>query len=298
MQKYGPGDADYFQYSDRGYTLMLPNNSTELIGTVLLLDDVKIDLHDSTRQQFIHIASEANAKGLAVLYIATGIPVDFYFSRTSLQYVDSLLHEVMIAHSLPQRNVFLLGAMVSGFRALKYAEYCAAGQSSWRPPLAGLVMCESSIDMVRQWYECQKQVRDGLTPTQIFEGHFISYLFGKYLGAPSDNIRAYIDFSPYTYFDPEMKKSKLYKKLAVRAYTYADTKYWFSAPGHGVFDSNYPDMSGFINEQKLVGNPNAELIVFHSNDQDPPGHDMRRQSSTWDLVNQPELVDWIVRQAK
>jgi hypothetical protein len=95
-----------------------------------------------------------------------------------------------------------------------------------------------------------------------------------------------------------MTKPTLYASLAVRAYTFADTRYWFSAQGKGIYDSNYPDMSGFINEQKLAGNKKAELIVFHSNSEDPLKSEMRRQSSTWDLVDKTELINWMISQSR
>lgn len=95
-----------------------------------------------------------------------------------------------------------------------------------------------------------------------------------------------------------MKKPKLYLGLSIRAYTYADIRYWFSAQGKGVYDSNFPDMSGFINEQKLIGNKKAELIAFHSNPDDKLNNNLKSQSSTWDLVDKSELVDWIANQSK
>jgi hypothetical protein len=92
-----------------------------------------------------------------------------------------------------------------------------------------------------------------------------------------------------------MEKAKLYTDLAIRAYTYADIRYWFSAQGKGIYDSNYPDMSGFINEQVLAGNKKASLIVYSSSLTGPLKNDMRRQSTTWNLIDKKELVDWIIK---
>ena len=297
--RYGEGPKDLIPYGDRGYSLILPEKNRQIVGTILMLEDNKVNLQDTTRSQIIHIDKEAIPKGFAVLYISTGIPVDLYFSNASLLYVDSVLANVFGRYQLPNRNIFLLGAMVSGHRALKYIEYRKTGNSLFNPDITGVVVSESAIDWVRMWYEAQKQVRDNVTPTQNFEGHFLTYLFKENLKAtPVTNIGYYIKFSPYSYFDIKMTKPKLYTSLAIRAYTFADTRYWFSAPGKGVYDSNYPDMSGFINEQKLAGNKKAELIVFHSNPEDSFKNEMRKQSSTWDLVDKTELVNWMNSQTK
>jgi len=296
--RYGEGSKDTIPNGNRGYTLILPEKNHLVSGTILMLEDDKVDMQDTTRSQHIHIDKEAIPRGFAVLYISTGIPVDLYFSISSMRYVDSVLADVFNRYQLPNRNIFLLGAMVSGHRALKYIEYCKTGMSKFNPNLTGVIVSESAIDWVRMWYEAQKQVRDNFTPTQNFEGHFLTYIFKENLKTtPVNNIGEYIKFSPYSYFDIEMSKPKIYASLAIRAYTYADTRYWFSAPGKGIFDSNYPDMSGFINEQKIAGNKKAELIVFYSKAEDPVKNEMRRQSLTWDLVDKTELVNWMVSQS-
>lgn len=288
---YGPGSNEVFPPASKGYTLLLPDKDREVAGTILILTDDKPDLSDTSA-----IHQPANARGFATLYISTGIPVDLYFSESSLVYVDSLVKEVFSRYHLPNKNIFLVGAMVAGHRALKYIEYCKKGKSRFNPSIKGVALCESAIDWVRQWYECQKQVRDHLSSTGFFEGNFVTYLFSQYIKAtPATDLRKFIDFSPYSYFDTKMEKPQLYQDLAIRAYTYADIRYWFSAQGKGIYDSNYPDMSGFINEQVLVGNHNASLIVFSSSPTDPLKNDMRRQSTTWNLIDKKELVDWMAK---
>jgi hypothetical protein len=297
--RYGDAPNDVIPDGHRGFTLILPEKNHPVIATILILEDDRVDLQDTSRNQTVHIDKEAIPKGIAVLYISTGIPVDIYFSSASLEYVDSVLEDVFRRYKLPNKNIFLLGAMVSGHRALKYIEYCKNRKSIFNPDFTGVIVCESAIDWVRMWYEAQKQMRDHITPTQNFEGHLITYLFKEnFKTTPLTHIGDYIEFSPYSYFDIEMTKPRLYVSLAVRAYTFADTRYWFSAQGKGIYDSNYPDMSGFINEQKIAGNNKAELIVFHSNPGDPLKNEMRRQSSTWDLVDKTELINWMVSQSK
>jgi hypothetical protein len=230
------------------------------------------------------------------LYVYTGIPVDLFFDATSLVYTDTLIKSVFTRHRLPNKNIFLLGVMTSGHRALKYVEFCSANRSAFRPAIEGIVLCESAIDWVRQWYEGQKQVRDRLTETGYFEGKMVSYLFKEKLKAdPLSNMEKMLAFSPYSYFDTRMRKTKLYTGYAIRAYTFADTRYWFSAQGKGIFDCNYPDMSGLINEQKLAGNKKAELIAYHSNPDEKAEKTMQKQSATWDLVDKKELVAWMLK---
>ncbi len=294
--RIGKGPTDFLPFGEKGYTLVLPAGGTP-VGTVITLEDVRLSGKDSLK--YLSLKEEALKKGMAFLVISTGVPVDLYFTDDSMAFVDGQLQSIFETNHLPNKNIFFLGVMVSGHRALKYIEYCKNNKSGFNPAIRGLILAESAIDWVRQWYECQKQVRDHLTASGFFEGNLISYLFAENLKAtPVTDMQKYIDFSPYSYFDTEMKKPKLYQGLSIRAYTYADIRYWFSAPGKGVYDSNYPDMSGFINEQKLAGNKNAELFVFHSDTDDKLKNQLRPQSSTWDLVDKAELTDWMLQQSR
>jgi hypothetical protein len=120
---FGPADNDALRPSSKGYALILPDSSEPPAGTLLILVDDKPNLADTS-----NIYRPANARGLAVLYISTGIPIDLYFSDSSLVYVDAQLKEVFSKYHLPNKNIFLVGAMVSGHRALKYIEYCKKGR--------------------------------------------------------------------------------------------------------------------------------------------------------------------------
>lgn len=294
--RVGYGKDDIFPMGEQGYTIILPEN-TAVKGTIISIDDERPRITDSTKNVFLH--KEANAKGLAVLYISTGIPVDLFFDNSSLLYTDAEIASVFSTYKLPNKNIFLLGVMTSGHRALKYVEFCKAGKSKFKPDIKGVVLCESAIDWVRQWYEGQKQVRDHLTEVGYFEGKMVTYLFKEKLKAdPVSNMPKMLEFSPYSYFDTKMKKMKLYSGLAMRAYSFADIRYWFSTQGKGIYDCNYPDMSGIINEQKLAGNKNAELVVFHSNPEENPEANMQKQSSTWEMADKKELVNWIMKFVK
>jgi hypothetical protein len=294
--RIGNKRTDFIPYFERGFTLIMPDNSDQLSGILISLEDGKYDLTAKSAQQLIH--PDAVAKGFAVVYISTGIPVDLYLDKTSLVTVDNLLKKVFTEHKLANKNIFFFGSMVSGHRALKYIQFCKKGNSSFNPDIKGVVVAESAIDWVRMWYEGQKQVRDHVNDVQVFEGSLITYLFkANFHETPQTNIEKYLDFSPYSYFDTKMRNIKYYKNIAVRAYTFAPINFWFSATGKGVYDCNFPDMSGLINELKIAGNKKAELVVF-SNETRAKTDKMEIQSDTWNLVDKKELLDWISNQIK
>ncbi|MBI3235007.1 MAG: hypothetical protein HYZ42_13395, partial [Bacteroidetes bacterium] len=127
--RIGNGKTDFLPFNDKGYTLILPDSANNNItGTIISLEDEKFDLVNNPKQQ---ISKEANLKKLAVLYISTGIPVDFYFSEKSLSFIDTTILSVFKKYKIPNKNIFFLGVSLSGHRALKYIEYFKTGKSKF-----------------------------------------------------------------------------------------------------------------------------------------------------------------------
>src|SRR5256714_3021254 len=114
--RYWTGPNDFIRFFEKGYTLILPDHNAQIKGVIISLDDRRPNLQDTT--QLIH--PYANAKGFAVLYISSGLPIDLYFKEKSLEQVDNLLIRLFSQYKLPNKNIVFLGVNVSGHRDLKY----------------------------------------------------------------------------------------------------------------------------------------------------------------------------------
>lgn len=289
----GNGPNDFLPYNQKGYTLVLPDTATTAAGVVIALTDNKFDLHSDSSQQ---IYPQAAAKGLAVLYLSTGVPVDLYFSTASLLYVDTALKNLFVRHHLPNKNIVFLGVNLAGHRALKYLEFCGRKKSSFNPDTKAVVLCDGVLDWVRQWYEGAKGIRDRFAESAVLEGKLVTWLLQKNLGGtPKTQLEKYLNFSTYSYFDETARHVNYFTSCAVRAYTEPAPHYWMNAKRKTTFDTNFPDMVGIVNELKLAGNSKSELVVFN---QDKSNTDRRNPNYTWGLVNKAELIDWLIAQMK
>lgn len=288
--RYGIGENDFLTYGKKGYTLLLPDQKEQIKGVIISLDDSKPNLSDTS--QIMH--PMATAKGFAVLYISSGVPLDLYFSENSLIQVDTLLLKLFKQYNLPNKNIFFLGVNVSGHRDLKYLEYCKKGKSKFNPDTIGVILCDGILDWVRQWYEDIKGIKDDFSTTSVFEGKLIVHLLETNLGGtPKNMLEKYLDFSPYSYFDETDRHIKYFKDFAFRSYSEPAINWRIENSRKGVYETNFPDHAGIINALKLAGNKDAELFIFWQQRQAQPNPIV-----TWSLVDKKELVDWVVTHAK
>ena len=105
-------DKMYLPFFEQGYTLIKPENEENLKGVLVSFEDRRFNLHPKDERALIH--PYANKKGYAVLYISTGIPVDLFFDKASLEYVHTHLEKAIVNYNLPKDNIFLFSVIFRG----------------------------------------------------------------------------------------------------------------------------------------------------------------------------------------
>ncbi len=288
--RVGIGENDFLPFIQKGYTLMLPENKKPK-GVLIFLEDSKYDKKNFSSKQMYSQASENN---FAVLSVSTEIPLDFYFSKSSMNSTHNLIQEVFNKHNLPNENIFFLGASLVGHRAMRYIKFMKEDDFEFQLKIKGIVTCNFTMDFIRKWYQHKRDIR--INRIDLWEPRFINYLLETYLGGtPKSNPENYHNFSSYSYFDEKNKNVKIYKDYGVRAYIEPAIKYKLTEQLRTLYENNSTDIVGFLAELILAGNENTELIVLQP--EDNPSSKKNTQT-TWDAINKDELMDWIQRQTE
>ncbi|UAM99694.1 hypothetical protein K8354_07785 [Polaribacter litorisediminis] len=286
--RVGIEENDFFPFIERGYTLMLPENK-EIKGVLIFLEDSKYDQKNRSSKQMYTQASE---KDFAVLSVSTEIPLDFYFSKSSMISTHELIKEVFETYNLPNDNIFFLGASLVGHRAMRYIKFMKESDFKFQLKIKGIVACNFTMDFTRKWYQHQRDIR--INRIDLWEPKFINYLLETNLGGtPKTNPENYHNFSSYSYFDEKNENVKIYKDYGVLAYIEPAIKYKLTKQLRTLYENNSTDIVGFLAELRIAGNENTELIVLQPED-NPSQH--KNTQSTWDSINKDELMDWIQKQ--
>lgn len=288
--RVGLGENDFLPFIKKGYTLMLPENK-EIKGVLIFLEDSKYDEKNRSSKQ---IYNQASKKDFAVLSVSTEIPLDFYFSKSSMTSTHKLIREVFQKYNLPNENVFFLGASLVGHRAMRYIKFMTEGDFEFQLNIKGIVICNFTLDFTRKWYQHKRDIR--INRIDLWEPKFMNYLLETYLkGTPKTNRESYQSFSSYSYFDEENNNVKIYKNYAIRAYIEPSIKYKLTKQLRTLYENNSTDIVSFLAELELQGNKNTELIVLQPEDNTSPN---KNTQSTWDAINKDELIDWVQKQTE
>lgn len=269
---------------------MLPENKP-IIGVLIFLEDSKYDQKNLSAKQMYQQAVD---NGFAVLSVSTEIPLDFYFSKSSILSAHKIIEKVFDEYQLRNRNIFFLGASLVGHRAMRYIKFMKETTPDFQLNIKGIVMCNFTLDFTRKWHQHQRDIR--INRINLWEPKFINYLLETHLkGTPKNNPKNYHNFSAYSYFDQKNRNIKIYKNYAIRAYIEPAIKYKLTNQLRTLYENNATDIVGFLAELKLAGNKNTELIVLQ------PGEntsEKKTTQSTWNAINKTEIMDWIGKQTK
>lgn len=269
-----------------GYTAWIPDKGSAeglIVFTHPRRDTVNTD-------SIINYALQNN---LAIIYATTDSRLEFFFDKSKMLEVEGYINEVITENHIPKENLLYCGMSLEGTRAMRLAMFADSPDSKYNLRPKAIVLCDSPLDMVRFHKEMVKAKELNFNTMSANEGIWVSgYLEANLGGTPEENMQAYINYSPYCYSDEKVKNYLNFKDIAIRAYTEPDITWWIDKRRKDYYSMNSIDLAALINELKIAGNKNAELIITENKGYLPDG---TRHPHSWSIVDVKDMVDWFLK---
>ncbi len=291
LLRIGPEPQRQIWLTERGYTLILPDDSIELQGVAIFFQRGKIAV-DNRKPEPASFDYEALTNGVAILHLATGNPLDFFFDDSSMVRAADKIEEVIGENSLEQMPLLFAGLSLGGTRAVKFAQFLYVHKDDYNIKPAAIAVVDAPLDMQRFWYSEKRQIENDFHPAAADEGRWVTYLLEQNLGgAPDKFYDNYADYSPYTHTEPAGGNIKLLIDTPVRAYHEPDIDWWVENRRKNYYDMNSIDMAAMITTLKLLGNDRAELITTHNQRND---YEKGSSPHTWSFIDNADLIKWFL----
>lgn len=281
-------DSIKIPLSKRGYTLHLPDSTP--IATIIFPSGSALDTTRNIAE--FAIIKPALEKKIAVLFVSTGMVIEFLFTDKEIATIDELVGKALNKYKLSDKPKFLAGMSLGGTMALRYSEYCFLNKSKFGFKPNAIAICDAPLDMVRLWHEQEQAIKNNFHPNAVGEAHWVLHYLKKNLGgSPYESMDKYIDYSPFVYSDEKRSKIQLFKHAPIRMYHEPDIKWWVENRGKDYNTINSIDLAGFYNYLRQAGNMEVELITSLNKRKD-----YKKGSSphTWTIVDNEELLAWFL----
>lgn len=259
-----------------GYTAILPEGRT--IHTYMLLipgfGETVDKVLDATQLPF-----EAARLGIAVFIPVLQDGAESYsFSSESQSTLKDIAADIRSRFGLSETNYCIGGFSMGGSAAIRYAEL-----TSDNPPVCVFAI-DSPLDYERFRYSTERDVK--VYKKGIADGDSI---YIKLL----EDITPIAKDSPYLLSDTTHRTILPLKGIPVRYYIEPAEQWWLDNRKTDVLGLNILDATAFINDLRLIGNENAELIITSGKGSRNNGKTYHPHS--WTIVDSKDLIEWIVQ---
>ena len=206
----------------------------------------------------------------------------------SQQTFDKILKDVTSKHKLIDQNFYVGGFSIGGSCAIKYA------QNSIIKPIAVFAI-DPPLDFERFYNSAKRDIRLSKESEASQENiYMIDRLEKETGGNPLTHLAQYYNISPYSFTDTAQTEIKKLINVPLRIYTEPDINWWLKQRGADFTSMNATECSAMINELNRLGNQNAELITTENKGYRKP--DNRRHPHSWSIVDNDELIKWLLKQ--
>jgi hypothetical protein len=233
---------------------------------------------------------------VALLHVTTGNPLDFLFEDREVDDLARRIGSILQTNGLGDAPVFFAGLSLGGTRALRLAEFLAANGAPYGLRATAVAIVDAPLDMVRLWEAERRAATVSFHPAAQDEGRWVTYLLETHLGGnPREARDAYVRYSPFVFGEEGGGNAVHLRDIAVRAYHEPDVDWWIENRRKSYYSMNSLDLAALVNELLLLGNRRASLVTTHAR---RSGYSEGTSPHTWSIVDNAELVDWFLRQAR
>lgn len=206
----------------------------------------------------------------------------------SQQTFDKMLKDVKSKHKFTNQKFYIGGFSIGGSCAILFAE-----NAKIKP--TAVFAIDPPLDFERSYNSAKRNIRLSKDAEDNEENvYMIDRLEKETGGTPTTNRSKYYTISPYSFSDTTQKAIKKLAKMPVRIYTEPDINWWLKERGDDFTGMNSTECSAMINELNRLGNQNAELMITQNKGYRKP--DNRRHPHSWSIVENDELIQWLLKQ--
>lgn len=236
----------------------------------------------------------ASQNGILVIIptFKTGV-LSFGIDSISQQSFKEILTDVTNKYKLLDQRLFVGGFSIGGSCAIKFAE--VANSENYKTKPVAVFAIDPPLDFERFYHSRKRDIRLSSQPKPNEEAVFMIDKIEKEMrGNPETAGANFYRISPYSFSDVNQTAIKTLLKTPLRIYREPDVDWWIKECGGDFSGMNALDASAMINELIKLGHKNASLITTEKRGFRKP--DNRRHPHSWSIVDNLELIKWLLNQ--
>lgn len=272
------------------YLKLIPKGKIK--GAIVILPSGGETIQDLLKQ--ISIPKLALNKGIAT--IIPSINWGTEDRKVEIETLNSIFKEVVQEHNIPKENFILGGLSNGGMISLTYAQQSVKDKEKTFLKPKGIFGLDVPLDKAHFYQYCQREIQRNFSELGVGEARWIMNSYNEiYGGSPEEFPEKYIEASIYSNGVENGGNAKYLKDIPIRMYTDLDVDWLINERRRDLYDWNGSDIVAMVNDLKLMGNKEANVIITMGKGVKLDG---TKHPHSWSIMDNQDCFDWIEKLIK
>lgn len=208
-----------------------------------------------------------------------------------ISFLDTIFEHLVTEHNAPKDKFVFCGLSNGGMISFRYAINAVKDSSTYLVP-KGIIGVDPPLDFAHFYAYCEREIARDFSPTGVQEARWMMNNYNTiYGGSPDEAPQAYIDASTFSYGTPEGGNAKYLTNIGIRMHSDLNLDYLLNQRKRDLYDWNGTDIVAFVNQLKINGNTNAEVIITQNEGVRLNG---MKHPHSWSIMHTDDTLRWIL----
>lgn len=213
--------------------------------------------------------------------------------NVEIDLLNQIFEEVVQQHNVPKDNFVLGGLSNGGVIALTYAAISAKERERTFIQPAGVFGLDVPLDKAHLYAYCQREIERNFSEAGVNEARWLLNNFNQiYGGSPAAFPERYVETSVYSHGAENGGNAQYLIDMPIRMYTDLDVEWMMYERQRDLYDWNGTDIVAMINQLKMMGNPDANVIITIGKGIRLDGS---RHPHSWSIMGNEDCMDWMFK---
>ncbi|MAC95560.1 MAG: hypothetical protein CMC96_08660 [Flavobacteriales bacterium] len=209
-----------------------------------------------------------------------------------IAFIDGIFKQVVSEHQIAKENFILCGLSNGGMMSLTYGITAVRDSSTYISP-KGIIGIDPPLDYARFYNYCEREISRNFSEAGVAEAKWLLNVYNQiYGGSPEEQPQNYIDASIFSFGVKDGGNAKYLNNTAIRMHSDLNLDYLLNQRKRDLYDWNGIDIVAFVNQLKINGNKNAEVIITQNKGVRLDG---TKHPHSWSIMDTQDTMQWILK---
>jgi hypothetical protein len=207
-------------------------------------------------------------------------------------FIDSIFQQVVEQHQVSKDNFILCGLSNGGMISLNYGIAAVRDSNTFITP-KGIIGIDPPLDLKRFYNYCEREIERNFSEAGVNEAKWLKGVYEQVFGgSPKEASENYIQHSIFSYGEPNGGNAQYLNNIAIRMHSDLNIDYLLNESKRDLYDWNGTDIVAFVNQLKINGNKNANVIITQNKGVRLNG---KKHPHSWNIMDADSTIEWMLK---